>query len=179
MNTKCYSESVKRKYLLNFVTHILWHYTVFVSLGNCPHPRSEEVHRLFSSPEFKKPLSRRRSSLWWSCKALIWGYGLRSRDRVTIATLSWWGRSSSSSPSSSQCPRAQNGSPWLQVISPPDWSMRSFFFKSKQYSRPASAAMICSSTNVKAFTSASLKLVILVGAEKWSEFCKRTTNRPT
>ena len=43
--------------LARLTSHIFWHYTVFVSLGNCPHPRSEEVHRLLSSPEFKKPLS--------------------------------------------------------------------------------------------------------------------------
>lgn len=59
---------------------------------------------------------QRRSNLWWSCKSLIWVYGLRSRDRVTTATLFWWGRSSSSSPSSSPCPRTQNGSSWLQVL---------------------------------------------------------------
>ena len=171
MNTKCHSESVKRKYLLNFVTHIFWHYTVFVSLGNCPHPRSEEVLRLLSSPEFKKPLSLLGVARIFGEAVRLW-----FESMVYVLEIEW--------------PLQLSFGEDEVVLHPPlpphvhehkmgHLDFRYFFFKSKQYSRPASAAMICSSTNVKAFTSASLKLVILVSAEKRSEFCKRTTNRPT
>ena len=55
--------------------------------------------------------------------------------------------------------------------------MRSFFFKLKLM--VASATMICTSTNLKAFTSVSLKLVIFMGAKRTERILPEDHDQPT
>ena len=180
MNTKCHSERAESKYLLNFVWHIFLCYTVFDSLGNSPRPLSEEVHSLLPSPEFKKLLSLFGfagvfgEAVWlWSRSTVYirdeWLLQLSLGEDVVVLHP----------PLPRQVHEHIMGHLDFSLSLPQDQIYEVLLLQVKALPRPAFAAMIRCWTNFKAFTSASLKLVILVGAEKRSKFCKRTTSSTT
>lgn len=141
---------------------------------------SEEVHCLFPSSQFKL--------LLLLSVARVFGEGawLWSESMFNVHKAEWLLKLSLSGDRVVLYPffRAMSMSTkWVILTSgflfPRIRLIRSFFFNLKQYFRPASAAMICTSTNLKAFTSVPFKLVIFVGAKRTELILQEDHHPPT